>query len=139
MEEDSGDLTLIQSLLEWMQQSRADYTLTFARLTYPEAALPDAASEVSQSPWFDLWKARMSKEPQDWEASKAMMESSNPVLIPRNHLVEQARQAADSGEMGPFENLCQKLRSPYALGDLSDPCLRPALDQERVRHTFCGT
>ena len=139
VEEDSGDLTLIQSLLEWMQQSRADYTLTFARLTYPEAALPDAASEVSQSPWFDLWKARLSKESQDWEASKAMMESANPGLIPRNHLVEQALQAAESGEMQPFENLCQKLRSPYAIGDLSDPCLRPALDQERVRHTFCGT
>ena len=92
-----------------MQQSRADYTLTFARLTYPEAALPDAASEVSQSPWFDLWKARLSKESQDWEASKAMMESANPGLIPRNHLVEQALQAAESGEMQPFENLCQKL------------------------------
>ena len=64
------------------------------------------------------------------------MRAHNPEVIPRNHLVEAALQAANSGDMQQFNQLLEALKQPYQ---------RQAQYQElptahwRDYRTFCGT
>jgi uncharacterized protein YdiU (UPF0061 family) len=69
------------------------------------------------------------------------MRRVNPVVIPRNHRVEEALAAAsDAGDLGPFERLLEALRQPYddvrERADYAEPA--PAHVTECYR-TFCGT
>ena len=41
------------------------------------------------------------------------MRSSNPLVIPRNHKVEEALDAANSGDFKPTKNLLKILEKPY--------------------------
>ena len=67
------------------------------------------------------------------------MRAVNPAFIPRNHLVEEAINAALDGDLNPFDNLLAVLSAPYedqpAFARYADP---PRQDQV-VRQTFCGT
>ena len=44
---------------------------------------------------------------------KANHEAGEPVIIPRNHIVEQAIQSALSGDFEPFYSLNEALQNPY--------------------------
>ena len=67
------------------------------------------------------------------------MRAVNPAFIPRNHLVEEAINAALAGNLIPFDNLLNVLSTPYddqpAFARYADP---PRPDQV-VHQTFCGT
>ncbi len=67
------------------------------------------------------------------------MRAVNPAFIPRNHLVEEAINAALAGNLIPFDNLLTVLSTPYddqpAFARYADP---PRPDQV-VHQTFCGT
>ena len=67
------------------------------------------------------------------------MRAVDPAFIPRNHLVEEAINAALDGNLVPFDNLLTVLSTPYedqpAFAHYADP---PRLDQV-VHQTFCGT
>ena len=67
------------------------------------------------------------------------MQAANPILIPRNHRVEQAIQAAYQGDDAPFLRLVDALAKPFEerpeyadLESLPKP-------EEVVHRTFCGT
>jgi uncharacterized protein YdiU (UPF0061 family) len=68
------------------------------------------------------------------------MRAANPAVIPRNHLVEAALNAAvERGDFGPFEGMLEAMSRPYE----DRPCLEryaaPPEPEERVLQTFCGT
>jgi uncharacterized protein YdiU (UPF0061 family) len=71
------------------------------------------------------------------------MRASNPIVIARNHRVEQALASANEGDLAPLQTLCAALKTPFAE---PDPPARPEDDleapprpDERVLETFCGT
>ena len=67
------------------------------------------------------------------------MRANNPILIPRNHRVEQAIQKAYSGDFAPFHRLVDALAHPYVeQPDYADFEIPPR-PEEVVHHTFCGT
>ena len=115
-----------------------DWTLAFYRLadaaegnTAPLRAL--FADPTALLAWLDRWQARLSP------GSVALMRATNPRLIARNHLVEEALEAATAGDMAPFHALLDALRRPFD----ADPALeRFALPppQGLAPHvTYCGT
>jgi len=61
------------------------------------------------------------------------------VVIPRNHLVEAALDAAEQGIMEPFENLFEVVRQPYASGAIAKEDTAPRPNCEAGYKTFCGT
>jgi uncharacterized protein YdiU (UPF0061 family) len=67
------------------------------------------------------------------------MRRSNPAVIPRNHRVEAALEAAVGGDLGPLDDLLRVLASPW--DDVPEgPLYRcPPEPHEIVRQTFCGT
>jgi len=69
-----------------------------------------------------------------------LMRNSNPALIPRNHQVEAALEAAVKQEdYSVMERLLDVLSSPYAHSpEQVDYCSLPELSTRPYR-TFCGT
>jgi uncharacterized protein YdiU (UPF0061 family) len=68
------------------------------------------------------------------------MRAANPAFIPRNHLVEAALDAAiRRQDFQPFEELLDVVSRPYEDRPNLERYSTPALPEERVCQTFCGT
>ena len=92
---------MIQSLLEWMQKSRADFTNTFRDLSAEEPPARDGYRDPDFQSWHSRWRQRLSRNGQVHSSVFAPMRTVNPVVIPRNHRVEEALLAAWVREVTP--------------------------------------
>jgi uncharacterized protein YdiU (UPF0061 family) len=135
--EEAGDRALIEALLEWMRESRADFTHTFRELSRSETA---RILLESQQDWQQQWHARLGRQEQSLAEAEALMLASNPACIPRNYRVEEALAAAsDMGDLSVMEELLEVLGNPYDVRwDDSEYRLPPA-PGAGVYQTFCGT
>ena len=131
---------LIQEGLDLLGAQEVDFTLFFRHLTRVASGEDPKtlASMFSMREPFDAWFGTWRSEA-DPATHLADMRAANPVLIPRNHRVEQAIQSAYGGDFAPFHRLVDALAAPYAdqveYADLESPP-RP---EEIVHQTFCGT
>jgi uncharacterized protein YdiU (UPF0061 family) len=147
-EEHEGDLDLASGLLECMAEQRADFTLTFRRLS--KVAAGDAATDADVrvlfadpqafDGWAGRWRERLAAERRDDDTRQREMRSVNPAFIPRNHRVQQAIDAATNDEdLGPLDDLLTVVTRPYDEHPTLDDYARPPEPHEVVRQTFCGT
>jgi len=68
------------------------------------------------------------------------MRRVNPAFIPRNHLVEEALQAAIArNDFEPFEQMLDVTSRPYDDRPELARYTLPARPEECVHATFCGT
>ena len=137
--EQPEDEKLITDLLDWMHQKGADYTNTFLDLTNEAPPKGESYNSATFKEWHTRWQARVVKNTQPLESSLALMRANNPVVIPRNHIVEQALDAATNGDLHPLKNLLAALQEPYKNSSDLKPYQCPPKPEEKVCHTFCGT
>ena len=139
-DEEPEDESLIESLLSIMEKHRADFTNTFRALTFdkPEDMFLFGTTEFAQ--WKALWQARLGRQQQPAASSHQLMRDNNPAVIPRNHRVEEALEAAvNDGDYSVMERLLQVLSSPFAHSpEQAEYCAQPA-PSARPYRTFCGT
>lgn len=134
------DKPLIDSLLHWMSQTRADYTNTFLALTSTLAFEKPAFDDPAFHSWHLLWAARLGAQPQSPGQTLDLMRAHNPVVIPRNHLVEDALAAAAHGDLSPLHRLLAALASPFDhTAPLPAEFSQPAPPSDTPYRTFCGT
>jgi uncharacterized protein YdiU (UPF0061 family) len=130
---ESEDLGLAGELLEIMAREQWDFTNTFRNLN-PTAETPGLGA------WQAKWQARLSRQPQPIEDALARMRKSNPVIIPRNHKVEEALAAAvDSGDLRPMHRLLEALANPFEESPEKQNYCDPAPAGSETYQTFCGT
>jgi uncharacterized protein YdiU (UPF0061 family) len=137
--EEIQDESLIEGLLSIMQEHRADYTNTFRALTFdtPEDTALFGNTEFDQ--WHELWLARLRRQQEPKASSQQLMRNSNPALIPRNHRVEAALEAAVQEDYSVMEQLLAVLSNPYAHSpEQADYSTLPT-PSTRPYRTFCGT
>lgn len=131
------DSTLIHDLLQLMADTQQDYTLTFRHLAQwlrsAEHALPNTPPWQA---WLTRWQAALSRPPKP--AAEAM-DRINPAIIPRNHQVQRALDAAEGGDMTPFNALLDALRQPFCDNAATRPFMAAPKPHERILQTFCGT
>ena len=147
MTEQPGDMALAEELLGLMAANSADYTLTFRRLGQAAAGPhgDDAVRVLFTHPeayaqWAVRWRERLKAEPVSEEHRASAMRMANPAIIPRNHLVAAVIDAAvEREDFAPFEELLVAVSRPYEDGLGSERYATPALPEERVVQTFCGT
>ena len=114
--EEEEDAALINELLEIMYQLKADYTNTFRALTIKKLENEALFSSKSFQEWDKKWQARLDRQEQSREESKELMKISNPAVIPRNHRVEEALEAAvENGDLSVMENLLNCIRRSVRL------------------------
>jgi uncharacterized protein YdiU (UPF0061 family) len=140
------DLGLAQDLLDRMSANRADFTLTFRGLC--AAAQDDRADAElrvlfddprSYDEWAVRWRARLHVEGREAAACGAAMRRVNPALVPRNHLVEAAIEAAvDRQDFLVFEQVLEALMKPFEDGP-SDSMFYGLPPAGPGYRTFCGT
>lgn len=137
--EETEDESLIEDLLNLMETYQADYTNTFRALTF--AKLEDTVlfrtPEFAQ--WHERWQARRGRQQESKVASDQLMQNSNPALIPRNHRVEAALEAAQQGDYSVMNKLLDVLSNPYAHSDEQAEYATLPAESSLPYRTFCGT
>ncbi len=155
------DSALARDWLQLLHTHRVDFTLAWRHLA--DAAEGDEAllrglfeGQAAQQPlqaWLQAWRARCAtcpvhvalegvSDPGAPALSRAQgMRRASPWLIPRNHRVEEALEAATLRlDLAPFEALLQALQNPFEVHPQhqrfaeSAPAAVTACYQ-----TFCGT
>ena len=126
-----GDPELFESLLRVMKDASLDYTNTFRSLD-PELVEIDAA-------WHQTWQTRLRSQGQSREEVLRLMRASNPAFIPRNHRVEEALSAAESGDLSVMNRLLGVLKDPFVENAGDAAYTEPAASGSEPYQTFCGT
>ena len=135
-EEEDKDLSLIQNLLSWMKAHKVDYTNTFCHLMGIET---DNICYQNNDfvKWFNLWKTRSKQNNSDVKKQLVLMKKNNPIVIPRNHKVEEALEAANNNDLKLTNKLLSILNKPYDnQNDIKNYQLPSNNDKYQ---TFCGT
>lgn len=141
---EAGDLSLAEDLLMLMYKHQADYTNTFRNLAhltqlnegeFNRGLINDGAFKN----WVAQWHERLSRQSESMEESQALMDSHNPSVIPRNHLVEEVLERASNGDMEPFHDLLSVLSTPYVEPKDEKYLLGPDTNFDNRYRTFCGT
>ena len=134
------DEALIKELLQLMQEYRADYTNTFRSLTLAKLEGEKLFKKEAFQSWYQRWQERLSRQNESKETVVNVMKRSNPAVIPRNHRVEEALDAAvKNGDYSVMEKLLDILSDPYSYTtEQEEYCTLPA-PSGKPYQTFCGT
>lgn len=138
--QETEDEPLIEGLLDIMQKYRYDYTNTFCALTSDTVQGSVLAGNPEFTRWYELWHARISKQQQTKESVQQLMCSNNPAIIPRNHRVEAALDAAvTQGDYSVMNKLLAVLSDPYAHDPEQVEYAGLPVQSIGPYRTFCGT
>jgi uncharacterized protein YdiU (UPF0061 family) len=141
-----NDTALIGELLDIMQSNKADFTLTFYHLSQlDDAEQGEKTRALFTNPaefdaWGKKWQQRLARESNGQVEQQAIMQSVNPVYIPRNHQIEAAiRAGEDHNDFSIFHDLHEVLQNPFQYQPGKDAYMLPPKPEEVVLQTFCGT
>ncbi|WP_404451817.1 YdiU family protein [Virgibacillus necropolis] len=138
--EEDQDESLIENLLNIMEDHRADFTNTFRALTLdkPEDTAMNGTLEFTE--WYNQWQARLARQEKSKTSAYQLMKNSNPAVIPRNHRVEEALEAAvEKGDYSVMERLMDVLANPYAYSPEQEEYTKLPEPSNQPYRTFCGT
>jgi len=128
------DKSLVDELLLIMEKYKLDYTNTFRELS----SLSISLKNEDLKNWYLKWENRV-KEESTLEESIKIMKNHNPVIIPRNNMVEEAlEKASKHNNMELFNELLNALSNPYDYTKThKEDFLNPIINSQYM--TYCGT
>jgi uncharacterized protein YdiU (UPF0061 family) len=122
---------MAEKFFECLKNNNLDYTQSFR-------SLADEVYIAALDPFYPLWADRI----QDQQLKKSevlkRMKAKNPVVIPRNHVVDSVLRQAESGNYNPAKSLFQDLINPFSQPK-NQELLQLPNSTNRVTKTFCGT
>lgn len=139
------DLELVNDLLAELHEHTVDYTLFFRDLAKllsgdNKAVYKHFANTMKFEQWLTRWRDRLTHDELTSAERVDLMNQVNPIYIPRNHKVEEAIEAAMSGEdYSKFETLVEVLSDPYQEHPDKGEYAIPAPKEFGEYKTFCGT
>ena len=141
--EQPGDAALSADWLALLHAQQVDFTLGWRCLADAadgnDAPLRDLfVDRAAADTWLARWRQRGAAERHEGRAEA--MRRVNPMIIARNHRVEEALAAATAGDLGPFEQLLAALQQPFdeiaEFKRYAEPAPRALTASYK---TFCGT
>ncbi len=140
---EQDDEILIQDFLDLLEKDRCDFTLAFRRLGElvgkPAMIQPLFDFPTSFAPWINRWRERCMRETISDSGRHAQMMATNPALIPRNHLVEEAISQAYDSDFTQFHQLTDRLSKPFDYTPADEHLAASPQPGQIVQQTFCGT
>ncbi|TDM12742.1 protein adenylyltransferase SelO [Macrococcus lamae] len=134
-ERQENDDQLMIDFLNLLELHELDYTATFRLLSENKVEQMTIRNEETFTNWYQRWQKRIRTEDQPYQ----LMKSVNPVVIPRNHLVEEAlKEATDDDDYTKFNKLLKVVTDPYNESHAEKYMCGPDPSQQ-VLQTFCGT
>ena len=139
IDNNSNDEQLIIELLSWMHQNKADYTNTFCYLMNEYKSNNKIYNEKNFILWKKKWEDRIKLNNNSLEKSFKIMSEVNPLVIPRNHFVEDAlKHAVEMNDLNKVHELLKVLKNPYDNISTTSDYQSTKLQEENYV-TFCGT
>lgn len=140
------DRELVKAWLIFLHKEGLDFTLSFRALSgllMQEDSLdgltPDLTDYSAFNEFEKAWRKRLSAQSESEAEVASEMNQHNPIVIPRNHFIEQVIEKAYEGDFSMFHQMAQALESPYELIPSLEFFAQPPKPEERVQQTFCGT
>jgi uncharacterized protein YdiU (UPF0061 family) len=137
--QDKEDRNLIMELLDWMHKNKVDYTNTFVFLMNKIIESSEVYKNADFNLWKIKWKKRLTMFGNSHDKFMKLMHSTNPMVIPRNHRVEEALTLASNGDLTLFNKLIKILKNPYLVNNDDLDFMSPAPHSNKRYQTFCGT
>jgi len=148
--DERDDAALADDWLALLHAQRVDFTLAWRRLADAahghDAALRALfADPAALDAWLARWRARCARDDAAGAAGAAaraaQMRRTSPLVIARNHRVEEALSAASNDDdLEPFNQLLAALRRPFDEVPELVRYLEPAPPEVTACYqTFCGT
>ena len=135
---DEKDKFLILDLLTWMHEKKADYTNTFCHLMNLDPKKDELFDDNDFMNWKKRWKNRSTKNNNTPKKSLELMRNNNPLVIPRNHKIEEALKAAEQNNIEPMNKILDILDKPYDEQKEMIDYQSPSKLADKYQ-TFCGT
>ncbi|MDC3024911.1 YdiU family protein [Candidatus Pelagibacter sp.] len=132
------DKSLIIDLLTIMHKNKADYSNTFCHLMNLEPKKEQFFEDKDFIIWKNRWKERLKKNDISSDKSMKIMRNNNPLVIPRNHKIEEVLREAEQNNFNPFKKFLKILENPYfEQPDILEYRI-PSTSNKKYQ-TFCGT
>jgi uncharacterized protein YdiU (UPF0061 family) len=133
---DEAASELVDGVVALLRDGPVDYTQFFRNLGQAARGnVRPARGMVLDLAAFDAWAGRWLALDPDAD----LMDSVNPVYIPRNHLVEEALAAGTEGDLDPLHRLLQAVTAPYDERPGLERYAEGAPEDFGTYMTFCGT
>jgi len=130
---------LIFELLSWMHQNKADYTNTFCYLMKEYKQENEIYNEKKFMLWKKKWEDRIKLNNVSQNISLKIMREVNPLIIPRNHFVEEAlNYAVEKNDLSKVRELLKVLQNPYDDIATNSAYQSPPFSEKNYM-TYCGT
>lgn len=137
--EEQEDEKLFEMLLNLMYQHREDYTNTFIKLTFDKIEETSMFESADFHQWYNMWQERLKRQKESKEVSVNLMKQTNPSVIPRNHKVEEALDAATKGDYSAMERMLNALLNPFVHSPEQSEYKELPPSSFCNYKTFCGT
>jgi serine/tyrosine/threonine adenylyltransferase len=143
-EGDADDRPLVEDLFAQLEQHSLDFTSFFRALAMLlrgdgarlEQLLP---TPDAMAPWVAQWWEHIERDGVSPLARADAMDAVNPLYIPRNHIIEPALEAAEAGDMGPWQELLEVVQQPFVERPGLERFAEPGPIDAAPYRTFCGT
>lgn len=138
--EEEEDIELIEELLKIMERSGADFTNTFVQLTLGNVENTDLYEKEDFKNWYSKWLKRVRSQGISEEDIRKSMKACNPIVIPRNHRVEEAIDAAvKNNDYSVMNSLLNAIRRPYDYDNVDEYYTTDVELSTSKYRTYCGT
>lgn len=138
--EEKEDEELVERLLKLMQKYKADYTNTFVSLTFDKLGGAELFNSTEFTDWHEKWLSRLERQQESRDKVQQLMKKSNPAVIPRNHRVEEALEAAvEQGDFHVMKKLLEVLLKPYSHTPEQEEYSTLPKPSTCKYQTYCGT
>lgn len=137
---EESDKKLISELLKQMEIQQMDYTISFTQLTeLLSNSEQNNETKTKLENWLPDWMKRLDNQG-DFKKSLSLMQQSNPIVIARNHHIENTIQACLAlGDGKPAQDFIKVLCSPYKSINHTENYQDSSAQSDRSFKTFCGT
>ncbi len=110
--------SLAQAWLSLLAQNRADFHFCFRRLSQSSKS-PDAqlqhqiADPIALEAWWQDWRQGLAESGDDDESLNSRLDAINPLYLPRSWILQEAIDAATSGDFRPVQALLHRSQNPF--------------------------
>ncbi len=134
-------LQLATDLQRWMYTHQADYTNTFVKLMHPQLITDELYNHPDFTQWQKTWQDQQLEQNQSQVQAQELMQSQNPLYIPRNQHVEALlTQISTTGILEPLHNYLNQITQPYNAQQPNIAWMQsPSPAHDSQYKTYCGT
>jgi uncharacterized protein YdiU (UPF0061 family) len=136
----ADDFKFIDELLRLIYKHKFDYTYFWRNFATNQVSSCGLFNDEEFKTWLAKWKTRASAAGRPFEDVKLHLNMANPIIIPRNHLVEAAlKDAVEQGNYSKFNRLLNALSEPFKEINSDSDLYQIPTENQKPYKTFCGT